>query len=923
MGHPFGDLLTQHLHRKHGLSQAKLAEGILQSPIIITYMCQGKRLTGAQARERVLAIIRWLHQQGVLTTCAEADALLMAAGMAGLDGDQPAEVDLFQALHTSTEPVKPAHDLLPQPRTNLPVYLTGFIGRHHDQVEIRALLRQHRLVTLAGPGGSGKTRLGLELAHQIVPTYPEGVWLVELASLNDPALVPQTVASVFGIQPAPGQTVTDALITALQGRRLLLMLDNCEHLIDACARLAGTLLAACPRLQLLATSREGLELMGEAVYRVPPLTLPDPHNLPPLDALAQIDAIRLFIDRVALAVPGFTLTTQNASAVVQICVQLDGMPLALELAAARLRSIPVAELASRLQDRFRLLTGGNRTALPRQQTLRATIDWSYQLLSELEQQLLRRLAVFAGGWMLDAAEGICAGEQIDGSLMLDLLDQHVNKSLVLLDTAGEMARYRMLETIRQYAHERLAEAGEEEQLRAGHTAWFVAFAERSASDLQGPQQIAALERLELEQDNLRAALDWALAHAPEDAGRIAGSLRWFWHMRGIYRAEGLAFLKRVLAVRTSISPPVQIRVLAAAVVLGAFLGDQSTNTWLSDGVALAHTANDSFLLAEMYTAAIFMAYIFGDPRITSFTQAGLYYGRIVRWARAEAFALLVESVLVGKQGDRTRQMALLQEAMQIARSAEDVWSIRLISGYLGYAAVDARDLPLARMHFEERMALSHLLREEGGIGSALDSLGRLALVEHDYAGARRMWQEALRPFRDIGELRAVVNVLTNLIWLSLNKGELHQAHAELREALTILRGIVTNPRSYGLMLELAGVFAWKQDQPHMAARLLAVGTIVLAVHIDLINAFPWTDMWQAEVEQTIAALRRRLGDDAFTAAWAEGQALTLEQALAAALEVVSAEIDEQGANTPADTREQPPIRTNGHIIQYRKKRSVR
>ncbi len=355
---------------------------------------------------------------------------------------------------------------------NLPLQMTSFVGRQPEMAEIRELLSVHRLVTLTGAGGCGKSRLSLQVAAELVETYSDGVWLTELAALSDPALVPQALASTLGLQEETGRAMTEILADHLRSKSLLLLLDNCEHLIDACAALAQTLLQSCVKLRILATSREPLNVAGEKTWRVPALAVPAPEQLPLGEKdiaalLLDYDGPRLFVERARLH-SSFALNRSNVAAVAQICSRLDGIPLAIELAAARVRSLSVEEVNARLDNRFRLLTGGLRTALPRQQTLRALIDWSYDLLTEQEKTALRRLSVFAGGWTLAAAETVCAGEGIEEWETLDLLTSLADKSLVTAETEANSTHYRLLETVRQYGADRLAEGGEG-QPRAGVT----------------------------------------------------------------------------------------------------------------------------------------------------------------------------------------------------------------------------------------------------------------------------------------------------------------------------------------------------------------------------------------------------------------------------------------------------------------------
>src|SRR5919202_4260889 len=374
-----------------------------------------------------------------------------------------------------------------RPSHNLPLELTSFIGREREIAEVKRLLLlegKDRLLTLTGPGGCGKTRLTLKVSFEVVQEFEDGVWFVELSSLSDPELVPQAVASVLEVREAPGRSLTEVLTEDLKSKKMLLVLDNCEHVIDACAALADALLRACPELRILATSREALSIAGEATWLVPPLSLPDPEHPPPVEDLAGYEAVRLFLERAAAVSSRFELTERNAPAVAQVCRRVDGMPLAIELAAARAKVLSVEQIASRLEDSFRLLATDSRTALPRQRTLRATIGWSYELLSQEEQALFRRLSVFAGGFALEAAEAVCTGVGIEREDVLDLLTHLVDKSLVLVTEQDGEARYRLLETVRQYGWEKLRESGEAELVRRWHAEYYLTLSEETEPELK-------------------------------------------------------------------------------------------------------------------------------------------------------------------------------------------------------------------------------------------------------------------------------------------------------------------------------------------------------------------------------------------------------------------------------------------------------
>jgi predicted ATPase/class 3 adenylate cyclase len=413
---------------------------------------------------------------------------------------------VYQVVHPQLRQDFPALRSLEATPNNLPQQMTSFIGRERELTEVRKLLATARLLTLLGVGGIGKTRLSLQVAADAIDDYPDGVWLAELAPLADARLVPQAVASVLGVKEEAGRPVVEALVKYVKDRRLLLILDNCEHLLDACAELSKQLLQAGPNLRILASSREPMRVAGETTFPVPALAAPDPYEKFIHTALRQYEAAALFIDRAVAAQPAFEISEHNAAAVAEVCHRLDGIPLAIELAASRTRALSVETIAARLNDRFRLLTGGDRTALPRQQTLRALIDWSHDLLTEQESTLFRRLAVFAGGWTIEAAEAIGADGDIDEAGVLDLLSYLVEKSLVAVEAEGR--RYRLLDTVREYSNERLARSGEEKQVRDRHLAYYLALAEKARPELFGALQGAWLSRLDLERENLLSAHSW-------------------------------------------------------------------------------------------------------------------------------------------------------------------------------------------------------------------------------------------------------------------------------------------------------------------------------------------------------------------------------------------------------------------------------
>ncbi|HEX5810115.1 MAG TPA: helix-turn-helix domain-containing protein, partial [Anaerolineales bacterium] len=460
-------------------------------------------------------------------------------------------------------PEKSADSISSKLLTNLPTPLTSFVGREKEQGEIKHLVAKNRLVTLSGPGGIGKTRLLTQSASGLLTQYSDGVWLVSLAPILDPQLVPRTTALAIGLLEEPRRPVIDMLCDYLHDKKMLILLDNCEHLVEACAQMADRLLHACRRICILASSREVLGIPGEVTYRVPSLSLPDTYRALSPDSLNRYESVRLFVERATSAVPAFTVTAKNAPSLAQICHHLDGIPLAIELAAAKVRVLSLEQIAARLENRFTLLTGGNRTALERHQTLQAAIDWSYNLLSPAEQILFRRLSVFIGGWTLEAAEAICGDGAdsglVSGDKVLDLLEQLINKSLVIAEEMqGKTAlplerplRYRMLETIRQYGNARLVDSGESNTLRDRHLNYFLEQAETGEPHLLQREQLEWLTRLDTDYENVRLALKWALRkEIPEPALRLCAALGTFWRIR-CYWMEGSEWLAAGLSKKTS------------------------------------------------------------------------------------------------------------------------------------------------------------------------------------------------------------------------------------------------------------------------------------------------------------------------------------------------------------------------------------
>jgi predicted ATPase/class 3 adenylate cyclase len=733
-------------------------------------------------------------------------------------------------------------------RHNLPRALTSFIGRSRELALVKQAIGQERLVTLTGPGGVGKTRLALGAASESLDAFPDGIWLVELAPVFDPARVMPALAAVLGLREAPGLSLAGQVADYLRAKQALLILDNCEHLVAECAQLADQLLHACPGLKIMASSREGLGIAGETVFPVQSLSLPEAAGVS-LEALARSEAVQMFVARAAAVQPRFALTEQNAPAIVQICRRLDGIPLALELAAARCAVFTPEQIAARLDDRFRLLTGGSRTALPRHQTLRALVDFSYELLSEPERALLRRCAVFSGGWTLEAAEAV--------SPALDLLawlPQLVNKSLVISDASGGEARYRMLETIRQFAQEKLVESGEADSARQLHAHYFLQFAAEADQKLSGRDMLIWLTRLEAEHDNLRGALGWAAAAEPETALRLAGACRglWTWHS---YETEARSWCQAALAAADQL-PPVQGA--AGRARAAARAGALGTLGWAS------FTQGDHRAGQTASAEAVRLAREIGDPIKLSRSLNGLALALLYLDEPKMALAASVESVTVSRQ-------------------AGDKSGLAIALSNLGLSTLWVQHDPIqAQVYFDEGMALA---REAGGTVFAVFgvmTVARAASERGDLVTARQKFEEAAAAFRSLGNRRLVMACLSEVAHALRRHGQLEEALRYYRETLGGWQEL-GHRSAVAHQLECFGLIAVVQGQTQRAATLFGAAEALRAA-IDT----PMMPAERAEYDQAVTRLRGQMDADALGEAMAEGRVLSLEQAVAYALEDAAA-----------------------------------
>jgi predicted ATPase/DNA-binding CsgD family transcriptional regulator len=652
------------------------------------------------------------------------------------------------------------------PLTNLPAQVSSFIGREAELAAVRALVGGARLVTLTGAGGAGKTRLGLQVAAGLLDGAGDGVWFADLAALRDPDLVAVTVADALGVRDEPGRPVLDTLVAAVGGRSLLVLLDNCEHVIGACAKLADALLRNCPNLALLATSREPLGIGGEHVYRVPSLGVPADGD--DATVIRASEAVRLLADRAAAQGVPLAQDEQTAAVAGRICRRLDGIPLAIELAAARLRVMSADQLEGRLDERFALLTGGSRAGLPRQQTLRAMVDWSWELLNPAEQAVLARLSVFAGGFGLAAAETVAADEEVPAGEVLGHVGALVDKSLVQFGEAGAgPGWYRLLETVRQYAAGRLGGQGPAaaDAARIAHRDYYLALAEAAAPQLVGPDQAAWLDRLEAELGNLRAAIAVSQAQADLEPGlRLATSLRRFWWARG-HAAEGAGVLRALLdAPSAQGASLLRARALAAAADLLEHTGGYGiAGDYCQEALAIAHAAGDDYLIAELLLLRAWVLARLGQPGAAlALIEQGLDLARRLGEPQLTAGLLSARSSATNVRGDHAGAARDAAECLRLFRQTGDRLRMGGLLGNLGYYELSAGDLDAARRHLAESLDIARAFNHRQSAAYGTFNLGLAEYLGGSPDTAEALFAETLDLARRAGTKRLTAYALLGL-----------------------------------------------------------------------------------------------------------------------------------------------------------------
>jgi predicted ATPase/DNA-binding CsgD family transcriptional regulator len=734
-------------------------------------------------------------------------------------------------------------------RHNLKAEATALVGRDQDVANVLRLVlgEEGRLVTLTGVGGCGKTRLALGVGSALVGSFKDGVWLVALAPVADPLLLPQAVAAVLGVRERTDRSLLDGLVAHLKSRQLLLVLDNCEHLLEACAELAGELLQGCPTLRLLVTSREPLRISGELAWRVPSLASPDPRAIEGPDEVVRYPAVQLFMERARSVQSDFAVTQRTASTVAAICAQLEGLPLAIELAAAWVRALGVEQIQERLGNVSGLLVGGSRSAPRRQQTMRATLDWSRGLLAVPERLVFQRSAVFVGGWSLEAAEAVCSDTGVGPQEVLYLLTRLVDASLVQVDDVNGRARYRLLEPVRQYAHEYLLSSGEADVIRRQHATFFASFAQQLETDANvgGPGREAAHAALELEQDNLRAAMRWCLEHGEAEIGLGLVRAHWnLWVVRGRL-TEGRGWATQVAALPEADRKP-SMRAVA-----------------LSIAATLAYRQGDVAEAVEIYREAL--------PLLE---QGGEIWVMEV--------ALMDLGFIALYQGEYRAAHSYFSDCLAATRTAGHRINEALALNLLGWVATQQADYATGRVRREESLALARAVGDSWAISVALSALGHVLLRQGELAAARRLLEEGVTLQRQIGERFMLAYTLDALGQLATQEGHFTEARAALRESLRLREDMgdsVNIPES----LESIAALAVAEKQPERAVELAGA-----AAGLRHAMGAPLHPIYGEVRDTWLVPLRKRLGEDATTRAWEVGRTTPIDKAVELAVATTDA-----------------------------------
>lgn len=914
--HPFGELLKRYLNRKPVISQAQFARQINIDKTALTRMMYGQRLEGRETRWHILNIIRGLIDEKKIVTINEANDLLAAANQTKLDLNDRQENELLRLL--AWQQADMAHRAagsgrIEVVRTNLPHPSTNFVGREREIAEIKALLPSTHLFTLSGAAGIGKSRLALQVARQLLTEIEDGIWRIDLAAMVTPEELPQTLMRVLQLRQEPGQSSLSAIRRYLHTRQIMLIFDNCGHMIDVLADLVQGLLSACPSLRVLLTSREAAHIPGERVWYVPPLALPDPAHLPESAAgYMHYDAIRLFVDRAKRATPDFRLTRRNMEWVYQVCRDMAGIPLAIELAAGTVKQLEPEQ----------------RELASVEEKLAAIIGLSYNRLTAHERILFNRLAVAADGWSIETIEVVCAGipaTSIQASEVLDLLDGLVNKSLVrIMDDAPAQRRYRLLEPLRRFAQQQLEQSGEAAIIWQRFVDYYLQLCGQAEHEFIGAQQRYWMQRIDEEHSNIIAVLHWSLEQAPEICLRMSAAIWHYWVGRGTLD-EGTGYLERVLQADLPTLPEVRSRALTGLAMLIFLRGDSRRAKELAEeGLAIAGETQDA--VTKLYALRILGVIELngGDLfQAESLLEESLALSLDVGDTADTAVILHNLALAVQWSGDRQRAVQLWRESIELGKQLGTSWTLAYSQLELGYQSLLQGEYGEAAQLFHESLELSRRMNDTLGISFALRRLGDLAMVQNDYAQAHTLYNESLALRLAYGESRSIAHSLAALGHLAYLEHDYTAARTYLEESLA--RAAQSGNRlSYGYIATLLGCVLLRQGDVRRAGLLYkenmaiqrAVGSLsgiaealswfagLAAVTGQYLRAARLLGAAEAlhtstgslrELEEsfdyqvTLALLREHLSQEIISSAWTAGQTLPVEQAIAEALGTLEAD----------------------------------
>jgi len=730
---------------------------------------------------------------------------------------------------------------------NLPVQLTSFIGRDLEMKQIKDLLKNTRLLSLIGSGGSGKTRLAMHAGAEMIDDFTNGVFIAELASVSDPSFILQTLAVSLGVKEEQGISLKDTLTAYLKNMELLIILDNCEHLISECANLTELLLSKCSGLKILTTSREALNCMGEQTFRIPSLSHPDTSTENSPEKLSQYESVRLFIERAMSVNPNFRVNNENAPALAEICSRLDGIPLTIELAAARTNVLPLEKIHERLDDRFKLLSGGRRTALPRQQTLKAMIDWSYDLLPQSEKKLWHRISVFNGGWNLEPAEEICSSEEIANEDILDLLNQLADKSIIIYD--HEKNRYRILESIRQYGREKLKSENETDEVKTGHLSYFMKLAETAEPELNIGEVQVWLNRLEEEHGNIQSAIDWSVSGGDKENGaRLAGALGQFWHTRGHYFV-GSRLIEKFLADKEGINLSSLSKLIRIAGMLSSCQGDyEKAGIYFEECLKLYRQTDDKKSISNVMNELGMVVYYGGNfDEAEKILKESLALSIETGNKHDESTVLSCLGQIARNRGNYEEAQKFLEESLSLSRKIGD--KLRIVDSLNGLGIIirNRGDYKLAQKYLEEGLEIAREIGDKLGITNSLISLGNAEIIRREYEKAYNYFEESYRIASETGNKRGAANSLNFLGRTSIDLGYYDKARKYINESLELYvkigynLGAALSLRNLGRLEKCQGNYETATEhlndslkkfrdlgyKPGIAGNLLIIGSIYL------------------------------------------------------------------------------------------------